>query len=424
MKHSLSYKSASTLSAVLVSSILYYCIIPLLIYIYPKDIEHRTYVSRVLNSGFLPFLNGWFCVLLFITAVSFSYRITYIKNKVKVSQLDLGLYYHTILHKFLLFCTLVGFCSFIIYILSFGSISAMLESSELVRSFSGGADNSYISKILIFPSRFIVLVPCFFIMFIETCEKKRLSSKIFFLVSFLMGLLFYINNAGKTGIVIYLIAFIIPFLYKFNNHAWTIVFLFGVVCISLVGYLDNLFLYFTTGTFYDVEANSLLDNISQFAFPSANVISLDGISNISGYRCGMDFISGFLSQIPGINLPLSFEFTSQFQSGPFWKDGGGTPTDSVTFGYMQFGYLGVLLWGGTIGILSGWSDCLIKKLGSSFGKEYFKATLIIAFFVVTTNADIYIILRSQFTLWVPLLFLWFLRKNCIKNINKIVTYGR
>lgn len=410
-KQMVSYKIASSLSAVLISSLIYYCVIPLLIFIFPKDVDHGTYVSRILNSELNHFLNGWFCVLLFLYAVSVSYNFSSCTRGAKTFSCVFGTRYHLLICKFLLFCSIVGCSCFFFYILSFGGIVSMLENSELVRSFSGEADIPYYSKLLVFPARLVVLVPCFMIMYIETCRKKKLLLKFLFLLSFMLGLLFYVNNAGKTGIVIYLIALIVPIIYRFSNNAWKIVLLFGIVSISLVGYLDNLFLFFTTGTFYDVEGSSLIDNISQFAYPSSNIMSLDGITRISGYRCGMDFISGVFNQIPGINLPLSFEYTSQFHSGPYWKDGGGTPTDSVTFGYMQFGYFGVLLWGTIIGFLSGWFDSRIKKIDNSFGVEYFKSTVIVAFFVMTTNADIYIILRSQFTLWIPLLFLWFLCKK-------------
>lgn len=414
--HNRTNKGADTLSAIFISVLLYYCAIPLLIYIFSKDVVSSTFVDKVIKASLPQFLNGCFCVFLFVISVSIAHKYSNrtIKQKSYTCTLTRG--YKNLLKKFIRFCSVVGISCFALYILSFGGVMEMLQQSELVRSFSGDSDIPYLSKILVFPACFVVLVPCFVTMFIDESNKNLFLLKLFFVFSFLLALLFHINNAGKTGIIVFFIAIAVPILYKYSNHAWLIVLLAGITGVSLVGYLDNFFLFFTTGTFYEVEGESFLDNISQFAYPSSNIMSLDGIAGISGIRMGQDILTGILSQIPGVKLPLSFEFTSQYYGGTLWREGGGTPTDSVTFGYMQLSYLGVCFWGLVIGSLSGWVDRLFNRLGDSFGKNYFKSTLILAFFVLTTNSDIFIIIRNQFSLWVPLLFLLLL-----KNKNKVRT---
>lgn len=411
------YKSASTLCAIYVSSILYYCIVPLVIYLFSEDIERIGFVEKIYNASFIVFLRGWTCVLLFIITVSFFHRQIYNKNRKYLRNQFEVTHYKSLVLKFVIFCASIGGVCFFLYVHSFGSIAAMLEQAELLRSFSHESNMSYITKIFVFPARLVVLVPIFLLLYKENRKFRGGLYTVLFISSFFIGLLYYLNNAGKTGVAIYFMALLVPILYRYSKSAWKIVILLGAFSISLVGYLDNFFLYFTTGLFYDVSGSSFLDYINQFAYPSSNVMSLDGIIYISGYRYGLDIITGFLNQIPGINFPISFEFTSEFYGGKLWREGGGTPTDSVSFGYMQLGYLGVVLWGVIVGSVSGWADCMIKKLGTSFGKEFFKATLILAFFVLTTNADVYIIIRSQFSLWVLLLFLYFIYKRNKKRIH-------
>lgn len=412
------YKDANTLCAVYISCLLYYCVVPLLTYVYSDDIKSNRFTDRVLDADIWEFINGWLGVFLFIITITISHRLSYYKSKVKSTYLGTGFLYKMMLKKYIVFCSVIGIICFVLYIYSFGGIDEMLLHSENLRSFTSDMDVSYITKILVLPAQLVVVVPCFTAMYIDE-KKNNYILKIFFILMFLFGLLFYINNAGKTGIIIYILAIIVPTLNRFLNHSWMIVLLIGILCGGFVVYLDNLFLYLVTGVFYDVDGTSFLDSIAQFSYPSSNIMSLDGISEISGYRFGMDVIAGFLNQMPGVSLPLSYEYTSQYYGGLFWRTTGGTPNDAVTFGYMQFNHLGVIMCGAILGTVSGWTDAVLKRIGNGFGKDFFKTTIILAFFVTTTNADVYTIIRNQFALWLSLIFLYSLNKKT----NKINIYG-
>ena len=133
-----------------------------------------------------------------------------------------------------------------------------------------------------------------------------------------------------------------------------------------------------------------------------NLINLDKMIELHGFRWGKDFITGPLSIVPGINFPASYEVSSEAIFGRNWQMIAGVPDDIITFGYLQLGFIGVLFVGWLLGIVSGKLDRLICQMNyETFGVLI--TTIIMSMYGYLINADWSVLVKSQFQLTICVL---------------------
>lgn len=387
-------KSVCVISGVLFSFLLYYCIVPIVFYSTAQK-SPSGYVLYILKANSYYFISGIACCAMFLLVLGVTYRAYrykrnsyYIIDDRKILRLSKKLCY---------ICALIGGISFILYIRAFGGVVRMLAYSEYMRSFatSGESVLTHLQTILYIPSRLVTVVPFLVLM---GFNRKNFFSVSLFIVYFLLGFLFFLYDAGKIGIIIYLLSFFVPVLAMRTQHPWFYVVIAGMAFLPIIGFLDSLFHYVSMGEWESYSDNSVLSYLQQFSYPFSNVLNLDGIASVSGYRYGRDFITGVLNLIPGVNFDVSYEPTSYYYGGSTWGESGGTPNDAVTFGYLQLSILGVLLIGYLFGIIAARLDNALIRLENTFKNNVLKSSLILLFFIIFVNADVVGITRNQFTL--------------------------
>lgn len=397
--HTRKNKFTGTYAAVIFSCILYYLIVPAVLRFSENANEKNKAIYQIVNANTEQIVCALLCVLLFMIFSFFGYA----HSNSNATQLR-DAYNAEKLERFCKIATwvtfLVGGIAFAVYISAFGGLGSLLGVAEQLRSSGSSAAQyiSYTASLMIVPARLITITPVFCLVLVSRTRRSAPIYFLIFLCSLLLSAVFYLVNAGKTGILLFALSFSVPVLYKISKHPWMIALTIAFACIPLLGVLDSLFYYFKSGVWrtVDTQASSYL---GQFAYPFSNVLNRDGILEISGLRWGRDFVTTFLNRLPGVNFDASTVSTSFFYSGEKWKVWGGTPNDIITFGYLQLSYLGVAFLGSALGAVCGKLDRILSQIESKFALNVIRVTLMTSFFSMTVNADPNAILMNQIPLW-------------------------
>ena len=388
----------TTISAIIFSFLWYYCIIPI-VFMANKGpmLNSYGYVRLFANASDEQYLIALLVMAIFLSVLLITYHTKSIKYRVKHSYVNISCI-KVIAGKIALFTYVLGGICFIYYIAAFGGVVRMLAYSEYMRSFANNGEIflTHLQTIMYVPSRLITVSPILFIVS-GAFEETKLIKTLFFWTSFILGFLFYLYDAGKMGIFVYLLSFLVPILFHYTKKAWVITILFGVLGTPLIGIADAVFHYISMNEWEIDKNSSILVYFAQYTFPFSNICNLDGILNLSGIRWCQDFITGFCNLIPGVNLSVSYEPTSMYYGGRYWTDSGGTPNDSITFGFIELWLFGVALMGYLWGCISAKIDVALSQTPQTMPFVVLRCSLILLFFVIFVNADIVSIARNQFT---------------------------
>jgi hypothetical protein len=128
--------------------------------------------------------------------------------------------------------------------------------------------------------------------------------------------------------------------------------------------------------------------LHQFAYPISNALNMHEILQNNNLRFFKDFLTGFLTHVPGLNFDVSYVPTSAFYAGADWREMGGTPNDIMTFAYLQLGPIGIAVVGVIWGYVLGFIETYLKKCSGSFSSRFIKYSLILTVFNAVMNADI------------------------------------
>lgn len=388
-----------TIAGSLFAFSVYYCIVPI-IALLAMDGTNKLdgYLESLIKASGVDYARMFFCFFLFLGSLLLSYSHYYKKNYNRVIVLRK---FQKSIKFWTWFTFIVGGLSFILYAYSFGGFVKLIAYAEMMRSFAVDKSTMFTGRsyILVVPSRLITVAAILFFLYLKFVKKNKVTIACL-IISLVLSFLFYLSNAGKTGVLTFGICFIVPLLsYKFK-HEWLMTIALGVVGVGIINYIDALFVYLATDEFVLEAGDGVLPTLKQFAYPISNVLNLEGISGVSGFRYGQDFITGVLNLIPGVNFSTSTEPTSFFYGGDDWHTTGGTPNDIITYGYLEFGYLGVILMGCLLGSICAVIDRCLKSLNDSFAEKTLKCSLILLFFLVMISADTVSIVREQFLLTV------------------------
>lgn len=379
-------------NAILFAFMFYYSIVPMVMLF--SNSTNNSYGSKYVDADVFQILYAYFLIIIFVTIFLMSYRCS-IRGFRRA-------YYFTIdEQKFIKVCKLVskltfivGGFSFVLYIFAFHGIASMLLHAEYLRSnaTTGSEFLPYWASILFVPSRLIIFTPISLIPVISHSKKK--TWRILFAISFFLAVVFLLFNAGKAPIAAFGITFLYPILRKKSKHPWIVIILMVVVALPLLGIMDSLFLYFSTGYFPKaiIDIGNLFIG---FAYPYSNAINVDNIVAINGFRFFRDFLTGVLNVLPGVSFSSSYEPTSFFYNGNNWRIIGGTPNDIITFSYLEGSLLGVLVISFLLGSICKRLDYLFRMTARDSALNYFIAVISVSLFLLIGSSDIHSIVQNQ-----------------------------
>lgn len=403
----------------------YHILIPILIILFQNELiaKYIPISKYVIDRDFMDFglaivlvLTG-FIVFHYGYKFGYKYKIEFKKKKVK--KIDFVYDNLQVLKLFELFgyATLfIGIISFLIIIFKLGGISNTLSIGEKFRGFGDVALSDYLgSTIALFfiPARLITVAPLIF--FFLILNRKKFKDIILFGITFPFAILFFLFNAGRTPLILFLLCFLYVFMKSIFKKVWGKLFLMGIFALPLLDLLDKLFIYFSTNVWYPVKVDYLA-YIYQFSHPMKNVLNLRDMVNFESYKFGSSIFKDILDILPKISFEPIFYDVSKYFYGDDWNIIGGIPTDIITYGYYQFGILGVWVILFLFGIFCGKIDRLITYLPHSRSKELVTVIIATNIFGIISSADIATLLRGNVTLVSIIIILIFASKY-LRRIN-------
>lgn len=409
----------TTHSAVMFSCILYYGIVPIFVYLLDATMITSKRLSRIATATDWQFFLAQAAVLLFTVGFHVAYKRFNNRKKQAIYRFDRKRMAFAL--KLVMWSTLlIGGISFLLYIRAFGSVSRLLYYADYLRSFSvsGTQVVSYLASILVTPARLITVTPVVLMPLLLTSRgQKRFLYTLLLIFCLPLAVLFNLANAGKIPVIMLLLCFAIPFAQRFFKHPWALMLLCACCAFPLLGVLDSLFNYFQTGIWEDV-ATDMMSYVPAFAYAYSNILNMENIVGQFGLRWGVDFITGVLNIVPGLHFQPSYEVTAEFYSGPQWRMSGGVPNDVITFGFLQFGILGVVLMAVLVGILCGLLDRMLRQLQNSRVYAVLATSLIVNMFSFVVDADIASVVVNQVQLTLAALcMLWSCRPEPVRKLE-------
>lgn len=397
--------------------LLYYGIVP---FIYIVSGKINDLISEgPQNKGLTDFFLSYLLLILFFVIIDITYKKRnshYQKKEVKYGIAPRQLKKSSLYIGF--FCLIVGGFSLYLFFRAFGGTLLALALAEELRSNSTNLSD-YIPHqyaILVIPARLITVAP--FLLW-STYVLKQGSQwwlKVLIIVSSVLALLFYLFYAGRAPLIMFILCLVIPLLYGRIKHLWTIIIISGFCAIPLLGVLDELFLYFSTGSF-ELEDMDYLRFLHQFTYPIQNVIYSFDIANIYGYRFGKDFILDILGFIPGLDFGASYYVTSEFYGGSTWEVTGGTPNDIITYSILQFSVLGIIIFPIVLGFIFSKIDYYLNYFENDRVKRILSTLLAFNVFLFVGNADFISVLKGALLVVVPFVILSSIKRLYEKPIK-------
>lgn len=399
-------KRGSTFNGIIFGVLVYYLVVPFMFllnvdifsqYESLHDVFGRTTINDYLiNVRFSNYLMAIF--LTFISIVSFFIAYNYTKEKqiiirkqiIKIKIIKIISY----------FCFFVGGLSLFIFFYKFGGVREALKYAEYLRSFSTNTSDiigSY--DILFIPARLITVTPFLFLFLYRENGISKRNTILYLVISVTLSLLFYMYNAGRAPLIFFLICLIYPSIRKKTKFAWLLIIVSGIILLPLLDLLDSLFIFFDTGVF-TIPNISYVNYIYQMIYPFRNIVNVLSISKISGYRYGIDFVTSIIGLLPGLEFSASYEDTSLFINGANWKIYGGIPNDAITFGFIEFGIIGVILLFIFLGIVARKIDLRIDNLEDNINKFLLSGIVTVYSFLIIINADFVSLIRGGMILYI------------------------
>ena len=341
----------SIASGVIFSLIFYFHLIPILIYAGIASDDSDVFIRTAISAEPFQVVRAIALIAVFSICV-YIFGTNNLSIKKEVGDHTLHARKNNSVLKFLaLFSLVVGGVSFLFYMMSFGGFQQMLQNSAYIRSFS--IDSSkYIdglSALLIVPTRLILAAPI--LLFAICREEKKKMFKVAFVVSVVLSVMFLLFNSGKTQIVQFIVPFIVVFLSKRVKHPWVCVIIIGLLSIPLLGVLDSIFYYYGYGE-WKVQESGFSSYVASFTYPFTNLLNIGSLIDASGFQLFSIVPMSIIGIVPGVEYIPSYTYTSMLYNGENWQRKFGVPADVLSVSYMQCNFVGVMIVGSLIGILS------------------------------------------------------------------------
>lgn len=412
----------SGMSGLLFGFMLYYGVVPLIvvinldsmkdIYIFKKYYSH--YIDRSVSDFFYGLLMSAIALFVLVNEYKRSYQKETRRQR-KFQSVSYDSVYR-ILKMVGLLCLIVGGGSFIILAISLGGIKSTLAAGEQIRQHYTSLSSMTSLYLLYIPAKILEITP--FIFYI--LEWKRKKNIVWLIISLLLVSLYYLFNSSRSQILIFLICFIYLVYMRHIKEKklfWPAFIVAAVIALPLLDLLDDLFLFFQNGS-WNVKSINYLRYIVDFSAPHILNINLHTIVEEYGYRYFFTFFEDILSLLPGVDFDPTYVNTSLFISGPYWVNTGGIPNDLITFGYIQFGPIGVIVICYFVAKLISTLDCTVNGLDNKSLKLFFGIMLATRLWDLIASADFRTIIQGRYVLLLTIITLLYIRKHGLKKRNE------
>ena len=397
---------------------IYFMLIPSIMFLWNSQfsVRYELFNDFVMNKELPDYLFTLFIItvsylIVILVYLIFKNKYIYISSKPQKVLINEEKFKRVI--KYVGYFTLfVGGGSFVIFIISLGGISNALTLAEYNRSHTVELTEhvSYGFSLFSVSARILVISPYMFLV-LYMLDKSNRSTKFLLALSFIINSFYLLYNAGRAPILIFSVCILYILLSKINvKFIWTKIISLGIICMPLLGILENIFNGFHYGTYKKIEID-YFQYIYEFSHPYRNVLNMRDIVSEFDYKYGLDYITAFLNMIPGINNPASYANTSLYFRGSDWAKLGGIPNDFITFNYIQLGIftlIGVSLF---FGYLLSRIDYFVNKIDNKNIKSIFIALSSTLLFSYIPNADLGPLLRQNISFIVLVFVSLFLYKK-------------
>ena len=388
--------------------IVFYIIIPVIVLLNVEKLNQielsrgkycfYTIQRFILRGQFWKFIYSILLVFICILSFEFIYNIA---RKIKVTEFNKEKTIK-IMKEISFITTFIGGISLILFFYFFGGIKQALSYAEYLRAFDTqieGLNINGIAGIFRILSKFVIVSPFLLIYIIrnDNGSKSKLKYKIFLIFSIIMSVLYFLFNAGRSPILMFVICFIYYILHNKVKKPWLWILLVGVISLPILDILDSLFVFLNTKEFIIKDIN-YLKYIYQFMFPYRNTLIVTDLVEKYGLRYGMDFATALIDIFPKMSFQASYVNTSDFFIGRNWKMYGGIPNDFITFAYIQFSFVGIIVVSGITGMVLGLIDKKLDNFMEEKSKYLLSAVVSVYVFSIIPYADFVSILKSNFIL--------------------------
>ena len=378
-------------------SILYYVIVPIILIIFKSyylnqagdwrynQLLHFVYGYDVKLSNILFAIGG---LIIGMIAFHFGYALSRKSRNNNIINYLIIEENKLIIKKAALTTFIIGSIAIFIYISAFGGLKNTLQLSEVLRqhysSISDYGLSSVYSYFLIL-SGALSLAPV--LLYLNAKNTQRKGDYFLFYCSLIIAFIYMLINSGKSAFLRLAIVFIYIFMFeKRIKNKWVYFIIIIALGLPIMDVLDAVFAQ--ESVVFALKNFNYLYLVREFSIPTELSYNMNAIVERYGYLYFKNLITDFLDILPGLQFEQSFRNTSEFVRGPNWMNLGGTPNDVLTYGFLQYRYIGVfviwLIWGG----ICGWLDTLISRIYDNRGKHVLAIFVCMNVFSVITCADI------------------------------------
>lgn len=407
-----------TYSGFVFAMLIYYIIIPIILIsnIESMSLKYSNIYTFIVQKDSQSYILSLFLTLLCFFIFTMFYNISY-KRNFSIYPINIVREYNQkkaikIYSFFARLTLIVGGGAFLFLLISMGGITSALKIAEINRSFAVSLEEFTKYPLLVIPARLITVTPFLYLLLL--IEKRKSSYLLFFSISFLLAIIFFLFNAGRTHLIAFLLCFAFIYIKKYIRKSWTLIIVLGVVSLPLLDIMDQVFLFFST---HQLELTTIDYSayLYQFIHPFRNILNLTEMVNIFGLRNGIDFVTSFIGLLPGLDFSKSYENTSLYFIGENWHILGGIPNDFITFGFIQFKTIGVILITSILGFIFGIIDKSLNKLPNGITKNLVSSALVINTFIIVSTADLEPIIKGNFILIILSISIIFTSNQKLKN---------
>ena len=249
-------------------------------------------------------------------------------------------------------------------------------------------------------------------------NSHKTSDLIWSLFAFVLAAVYLLINSGKSAILrLGIIIFYMILHERKVKRKWFWFALVIMLGLPIMDILDALFAQQSISEAFKNFNYNYLYLAREFAIPTELNYNMNEIVQRYGYLYFKNLVTDFLDILPGLQFEASFTNTSEFMRGVNWMRLGGTPNDVLTYGFLQFRYIGVfviwLLWG----MISGWLDNMIGRINNERGRRMISIIVCMNMFSVITCADISSTILYNLSFILIALVLWRYNKRAVRIQN-------
>ncbi|OAS21869.1 O-antigen polymerase [Paenibacillus oryzisoli] len=291
---------------------------------------------------------------------------------------------------------------------SLGGILNALAMGDQLRAY--GSDNSYLipqNRLFAIVLMVSSLASTYFLVYALRI-KRSVCVLVILLISIFASIFLLFINAGRLGVLLFGLTFFIDFAFRKSKHPFIYIFVYSIIGFILLKRLDDLFFYLSYG-YIKQSSTDFGSFLNEFAFPYLNLLNVHHINDAFGLRMGVDYFTWIINIFPSSVLNVfgltkvtsGYVYITQYYSGTDIQ--GGIPTDLITLGIRQFGFIGILIIFIIVAGICKKTDEVIDHLHSD--KFYF-ITLRIALimFIIVPYADLDSFFRNRYDMIMVLLF--------------------